>query len=187
VAGDPHEDFRRIRSPFEGALVRIRAVEEDDLERLNELIWQPGVTRYLHVTWPESIEETRAWWQSSRSAADQRTFAIETLAGEVIGSCGLREIDSGSRTADLGLFIGEPYWNLGYGTDVVRLVCRFGFREMNLQRVTLSVFENNPRGVRAYEKVGFKEEGRLRRDHFVDGAYLDTILMGLLAEELIED
>jgi RimJ/RimL family protein N-acetyltransferase len=58
---------------------------------------------------------------------------------------------------------------------------------MNLQRVGLSVYDINPRAVRAYEKVGFKEEGRRRRAHFVDGRFVDTIVMGLLADELIED
>jgi RimJ/RimL family protein N-acetyltransferase len=86
----------------------------------------------------------------------------------------------------LGLWIGRPYWDRGYGTDAVRVLCRFAFREMNLQRVGLSVYDINPRGVRAYEKVGFKEEGRRRRGHFADGRYVDVIVMGLLAEELIE-
>jgi RimJ/RimL family protein N-acetyltransferase len=65
-------------------------------------------------------------------------------------------------------------------------LCRFGFREMNLQRIGLSVYEVNPRGVRAYEKAGFKEEGRARRAHFIDGRYVDVVRMGLLARELAE-
>jgi RimJ/RimL family protein N-acetyltransferase len=50
----------------------------------------------------------------------------------------------------------------------------------------LHVYETNPRGRGAYEHVGFKEEGRLRRAMFVGGRYVDVIVMGLLAEELIE-
>ena len=57
---------------------------------------------------------------------------------------------------------------------------------MNLQRVGLAVYETNARAVRAYEKVGFKEEGRRRRAHFIGGRHIDVIVMGLLAEDLIE-
>jgi RimJ/RimL family protein N-acetyltransferase len=57
---------------------------------------------------------------------------------------------------------------------------------MNLQRIELRVHDSNPRGRRAYAKIGFREEGRLRRELFVDGGYVDIIMMGLLAEELVE-
>ena len=57
---------------------------------------------------------------------------------------------------------------------------------MNLQRIGLAVYETNQRGVRAYQKIGFKEEGRRRRAHFVGGRHIDVIVMGLLAQELVE-
>jgi RimJ/RimL family protein N-acetyltransferase len=111
---------------------------------------------------------------------------IETLAGELVGAISLDLDHSANRSAMLGIWIAEPHWDQGYGTDAVRVMCRFGFREMNLQRVGLYVHENNPRGQHAYEKVGFVEEGRMRRFHFMDGRHHDTIVMGLLAEDLIE-
>src|SRR5437879_4850947 len=88
--------------------------------------------------------------------------------------------------SELGIWICEPLWNQGYGTDAVRTLCGFGFREMNLRRITLHVYDLNPRGVMVYEKVGFREEGRLRGDQFVDGRHVDAIVMGLLARELRE-
>ena len=91
-----------------------------------------------------------------------------------------------SRTGTPGIWIGKPFWDRGYGSDAVRTLSRYATREMNLQRITLAVFETNPRARSAYEKVGFKEEGRLRRGHFVGGQYVDVIVMGLLAEELID-
>jgi RimJ/RimL family protein N-acetyltransferase len=186
MSGPIEPDFQRIRSPFQGALVRLRAIEENDLPRLNELIWDPDVTEHLIVVWPEPVAGTRSWWEGARSDPFSQAFAVETLAGELVGSCDLREIDQRARRATLGLFLGRPYWDRGFGTDAVRTLCRFAFREMNLQRVELHVFDTNPRGVRAYEKVGFKEEGRLRRGHFVGGRHVDIIVMGLLAEDLLE-
>jgi RimJ/RimL family protein N-acetyltransferase len=186
----PHEDAGDpppIRSPFEGRLVRLRAIEEDDLLRINELVGDPDVSQHLALAWPGPLAGTRAFWDSVRAHRDWPTFAIETLAGELVGLCGFDSVDAKVRSAGLGIWIGKPYWGRGYGTDAVRTLCRFGFREMDLQRIGLAVYETNPRGVRAYEKVGFKEEGRRRRAHFVGGRHIDVIVMGLLADELIED
>ena len=90
-------------------------------------------------------------------------FLIETLAGEPAGACSLEGPRARARTASLGIWIDEEHWNEGLGTDAVRTLCRFGFREMNLRRIALHVYDFNERGISAYEKVGFREEGRLRK------------------------
>jgi RimJ/RimL family protein N-acetyltransferase len=187
VAGHQKNDFGRIRSPFEGALVRLRAVEEDDLPGINEGIWDPRVTQHMSIVWPQAIAQTREFWERIRASDSDVLLAVETLAGEFVGGIGLHGIDSRSRQAELAIWIARPHWDKGYGTDAVRTMCRFGFQEMNLQRVSLHVYDSNPRGIRAYEKVGFKEEGRLRRGQFVGGDHVDVIVMGLLADDLIED
>ncbi len=183
-----HADFRRIRSPFEGSLVRLRAIEESDLERIHDLFNDPDVLYFLQsVVFPEPTAGTRRWWAESRKRRGDVSFAIETLAGELVGAVGLHGAEGPQRSATLGVWIGKPFWDRGYGTDAVRTACRFGLREMNLRRVGLHVHETNPRGIRSYQKVGFREEGRLRQSHFTDGRPVDTIVMGLLASELIEE
>ena len=186
MSGEPHEDFRRVRSPFEGERTRLRAFEERDIPRLNQMVWDPEVSQHLALAWPEPLAGTREFWERARAADDAVTLVIETLAGEVVGLCGLEGVDPRVRSAALGIWIGRPYWNRGYGSDSVRTLCRFGFDEMNLQRIGLSVYETNPRGIRAYEKIGFEEEGRRRRSHFIGGRHIEVIAMGLLAEDLLE-
>jgi RimJ/RimL family protein N-acetyltransferase len=187
MPGHDHEDFRRVRPPLEGRLVRLRAVEEEDLPRINRGIWDPEVSRYLSPAWPEALAQTRAWWERVRADPRALALAIETRDGEFVGACSLEGIEARDRSATLGIWLARDRWEQGYGTDAVRTLCRFALREMNLQRVELRVYEGNPRARRAYEKVGFKEEGRLRRAHFVGGRHVDVIVMGLLAEDLIED
>jgi diamine N-acetyltransferase len=187
MAGPEKDDFTRIRSPFEGSLVRLRAVEEEDLAKINEAIWDPEVTEQMSIAWPEAVAQTRQFWEWIRASDSNLLLVIETIAGEFVGSVGLHGIDARSRQAELGIWIARPHWDKGYGTEAVRIASRFAFREMNLQRVYLHVYDTNPRGIRAYEKVGYKEEGRLRRSQFVNGRYADVIVMGLLAEGLIED
>jgi RimJ/RimL family protein N-acetyltransferase len=64
--------------------------------------------------------------------------------------------------------------------------CRFGFRYMNLQRISLSVYATNEKAQRVYERVGFKREGVSRREQFLGGRHVDTVEMGLLAEEFVD-
>jgi RimJ/RimL family protein N-acetyltransferase len=187
MTGPAHDDFRRVRSPFEGTLIRLRAVEESDLERIHDLFWDPEVTQHLSVAWPEPLAGTRAWWETARRDPGRALFAIETLAGHLVGACELGEISDRSRHAMLGIWISRDHWNEGLGSDAVRTLCGFGFREMNLHRITLHVYATNPRGIRAYRKVGFREEGRMREDHFVGGRRVDVVVMGLLAADLVEN
>ena len=87
----------------------------------------------------------------------------------------------------MGLSIGErENWDKGYGTEMVNLLLRFAFTEVNLRRVTLTVFEYNPRAVRVYEKVGFRHEGRERKSLNREGRRWDMIFMGILREEWLE-
>jgi RimJ/RimL family protein N-acetyltransferase len=186
VSDQTHEE-QRFRSPFEGKLVRLRAIEEEDLATLHALFNDPEVQRTLAVNWLEPMAGTRRWWEGVRANPETAAFAVETLAEELIGACSLEDMNPAARAAALGIWIGRPFWDRGFGTDSVRVLCRFGFEEMNLQRIGLSVYDINSRGIKAYEKVGFKEEGRARRAHFIDGRHVDVVRMGLLAEELIEE
>jgi len=84
----------------------------------------------------------------------------------------------------LGIIIGDKSaWDQGFGTDAVRALLRHAFETLNLNRVALRVFETNLRAIQVYKKIGFIEEGRLRQDHFIDGQYVDVLLMGILCVE----
>jgi RimJ/RimL family protein N-acetyltransferase len=148
----------------------------------------PEVTQYIEVRYPISLEQERKFVASTSSADyDAARFAIETLDGEHIGSCALRGSSPEDRSADLGITIGDKnFWNGGYGTEAMRLLCQFGFEHMNLHRIELHVFADNPRAQRVYEKVGFQVEGRLRDADYRYGHYRDIVVMGLLRGELLE-
>jgi RimJ/RimL family protein N-acetyltransferase len=112
-------------------------------------------------------------------------FSIRTLEDDkLIGELGLDVVDWSGRDAFVGLGIGETeYWSKGYGTDVMNVLLRFAFMEINLRRVTLTVFEYNPRAIRSYEKAGFQHEGRKRLLLNREGKRWDELYMGILREE----
>jgi RimJ/RimL family protein N-acetyltransferase len=175
------------RPSLQGALVRLRAREPADAARLNAMFDDPDVLAGLMLAFPQPLAGFRAWMEATRTSSSQAVYVIETIAErDAVGICSLENIDSRARAAGFGIWIGKPYWGRGLGTDATRTACRFGFRQMNLQRISLCVYETNPRAVRAYEKAGFKREGISRRGQFVGGRHVDVLDMGLLSEELIE-
>jgi RimJ/RimL family protein N-acetyltransferase len=116
---------------------------------------------------------------------DLKSFAIRTLADDrLIGLIGLYTIFQLHREAFIGIHIGErEFWGKGYGTDALRVLLRYAFEELNLQRISLSVLEGNARAMRSYEKCGFRYEGRERRVWAYDGRRWDEIYMGVLRDE----
>jgi RimJ/RimL family protein N-acetyltransferase len=166
-----------------GKLVRLRAYEKSDAEALVRWFSDEEVTRWIG---PTNVPISRAKQEkfiemASVSSDDAKYFAIETLAGELVGDCGLRAIDWKSRKADFFITIGEKkFWDKGFGSDALRIVIRLAFEKMNLNRLWLTVLVDNSRAVRCYEKCGFVHEGLLRQESYVDGKYRDVFLMGLI-------
>lgn len=170
--------------PFEGQLIRLRARELDDVERVHRWLNNPAMTRFIEVRYPRSVSQAREYAEEAPPAAFAAArFAIETREGKHIGNCVLRSHAPEDRAASAGIILDELYWGGGYGTDAMRVLCRFGFGMMNLHRIELEVFEDNPRAVRCYEKVGFQHEGRRRKADFREGNYRDALMMGMLREE----
>ncbi len=176
-----------MQSPFEGKLIRLRAREPEDEPRAFRWINDPEVTEHLDVRYPYSHAAERDWLVATGSVGyGVAGLAVETVADRThIGTCALRETSPENRSAVLGIMIGEKaYWDGGYGTDVMRTLCRFGFEQMNLHRIELEVFASNARARHVYEKVGFQVEAVRRQAEFKGGGYLDIVTMGLLEGEL---
>jgi RimJ/RimL family protein N-acetyltransferase len=110
---------------------------------------------------------------------------IRALDGDrLIGFVGLGGIQWNNGDAFVGISLGERQdWGKGYGTDAMRVLLRYAFDELNLHRVSLDVFEYNPRAIRSYEKAGFTVEGRCRQYLHREGKRWDLIFMGILREE----
>ena len=169
--------------------IRLRAFEKEDLDTIVKWVNTEAVTQYLSdsLIYPISRADEAKWLESvTVTNHREKVFAIETLDKELVGSVGLHNINWVERKAELGIMIGEPrFWGQGYGSDAVREILRIAFEKMNLNRVYLRVFENNPRAIRVYEKCGFQKEGVLRQDHYFGRCYSDTFVMAILKQEYL--
>lgn len=174
-------------SMLQGNKVTLRAMEREDQaifwRHYNDLELEllassgdpptPVSMAAMEARFDKKIEETEPdYW-----------FTIEA-DGKVIGDCALMKFDQTARTCTLGIVIGESeYWGKGYGRDAVSTLVDYGFRHLNMHRIWLGVLGSNERAIRSYKACGFREEVRLRRHIWVDGALRDEVMMGMLRAE----
>ena len=162
-----------------------RAPERGDADLYVRWLNDPAVYPYLMRDRPLSRVEEEAWLSNAGGRPDDAVFLIELREGSrPIGGCGLHGVRSPSRAAELGIFIGEADCReRGLGREAMELLCYYGFRMLNLNRIGLRVYEYNPRAIRCYERAGFRVEGRRREARYWNGRYWDVVVMGRLAAE----
>lgn len=176
-----------------GKLVRLSAFDPEEMSKafprwdLNSE-YQRLLNSSIH---PMQSSKAALQWMEEEAGEPSPAghfFGIRTLAEDsLIGELGLEIVTWPGRDAYVAIGIGEPeYWSKGYGTDAMNILLRFAFTEVNLKRVTLSVFEYNARAVRSYEKAGFRHEGRTRKVLSKEGKRWDILHMGILRGEWME-
>jgi diamine N-acetyltransferase len=171
-----------------GKHVRLRAMEKSDLPFYVRWFNDPEVICHLKIFQPLSLGQEEQWYADVLTKpVEEQPLCIEILQGDewiFIGNLGFLAINQHDRSAELGIAIGEKqYWGQGYGTEALNLLVEHGFNTLNLNRIYLHVYETNPRAVRSYEKTGFSIEGRLRQARYLDGRYVDVIIMSILKDE----
>lgn len=130
----------------------------------------------------------RLFEDREKSSTDD-SFAIHREGEEEpIGVIGLTNIKQTNGSADLSVIVGdEKDRDKGLGTEAIRVLLRYAFEDLGLERVNLSVFDFNEPAIRAYEKLGFKRERRMRQAIRRNGEYHEAIFMRILASEWRED
>ena len=130
-----------------------------------------------------SRAEHDAWFERVRRRDDLRIFGIRE-EGRLVGTCQLHSIHPVHRSAELQIRIGEPSARgRGVGTAAASRLLEIAFHELGLHRVYLHVFATNEPARRLYEGVGFRVEGVQREAAWIEGAWIDVVLMAFLADE----
>lgn len=148
----------------------------------------PRVRRYSRNVWPLALDEVKKWFEPSSSDRGTRDFVVLTIYHKQdekpIGTVGLNHINWLYRTANIFAAIGYPeYWGKGIAGEASELMIKYGFEELNLNKIYSGVFDPNKRSLRAAEKLGFKKEGVSIQDVYVDGKYMDSHKFYLLKED----
>jgi RimJ/RimL family protein N-acetyltransferase len=175
---------------FHGKLVRLTS---DDPETMGKAFSRWGRdSEYMRLLGSDqaqlwSAKKFKEWHEKEQEKEPPEGFLfnIRTLDGDtLIGFIGLFGIHWNHGDAWVGIGLGErEFWGRGYGTDAMRLILCYAFRELNLYRITLGAFAYNARAIRSYEKAGFIIEGRERQVINRDGSRWDVLEMGVMRAE----
>ncbi|OUS69948.1 hypothetical protein B1748_29895 [Paenibacillus sp. MY03] len=167
-----------------GERIILRALNQSDSILLLHWVNNPRLKELTGTVYPVSELEHKQWFEKKIVDQFSKIFGIEdTESKKLIGIIGLKQIDFINRNAELYIYIGEEdLWGQGLGTESVKLMVEFAFKEMNLHRIQLFAFSYNTRAIRSYEKAGFIVEGILKESVFRAGAYHDRVLMGIISK-----
>lgn len=163
----------------------LRHWNKDDAESLaryanNRKIWRNLRDAFPH---PYSLEDAHNFI-SMVQAQDPITYFCIEVDGEAAGSIGFTLHSDVERvSAEIGYWLGEPFWNQGIMSEVLKCVTEYAIREHNLTRVYAVPFEWNPASDRVLEKAGYQLEGRMRRSAIKDGEIVDQLLYACVVEE----
>ncbi len=172
-------------------MYQLRELEKRDLERINiwrndsELLALLGAPfRYINM------EVDIEWYENYMSNRTNtiRCAIVEESRDEIIGLVSLTTIDFVNQSAEFHIMIGNSQdRGKGVGTFAVNAMLKHAFMNMNLQRVELSLLEDNEAARHLYEKCGFVYEGRKRRAKFKNGQFKDMLMYSILRDERIRD
>ncbi len=112
---------------------------------------------------------------------DNNLFIVAIINNEIVGNLSFR---AGSRhrirhTGEMGITVLKDYWGLGVGTELVKYLIEWAQKSNIIKKINLRVREDNNRGMNLYKRLGFKKEGTITRDFYVDEHYYSSIFMGL--------
>ena len=167
---------------FEGNLVRLIVLEETHLDHIIENWNNPEMRRFLGGVIPHSRQSEVDWLQSVQDDMKRQkmfAFAIERLSDDAfLGTLAVHDIDWIARNGRLGVVIHKPEnWGKGYGTEAMELLIDFCWTHINLRRLELGVHSFNKRAKKVYRKLGFVEYGTAHQQFYIDGEYVDSVMM----------
>lgn len=171
-----------------GKLVRLRAIEREDLPKIIEWRNDPEVYRNYIEYEPLSLAKQERWFESTLGHPTERNFIVATDDGSAIGTIGLGNIDARSRVGEVIRFIvGDKRYRLrGHAVEALFLALAHGFNHLNLHKIYATDLASNPKMISMHKQFGFLQEATLREHVFHEGEYVDVVILGLLRSEFRE-
>lgn len=157
--------------------VKLRGFRKSDAQRMSELANNENVSKNLSDGFhhPYTLEHAEDFLRKYKDQNAVTIFAIE-FKGDYVGNIGLiKGTDIHRQSAEIGYFIGEPYWHKGITTTAVKLITEYGFKNLDIVRIHTGIFEYNTASIRVLEKCGFIKEGVFQKSVFKQGKLWDEV------------
>ncbi|QCR31297.1 GNAT family N-acetyltransferase [Lysinibacillus sp. SGAir0095] len=172
-----------------GNRVTLRELVEADWVDVHSYASLPTVSKYQ--PWgPNSEEDSLEFVQqviSDGNEIPRSRFVFAVIANNTfIGSGEINIQDFIDRKGEIGYVVHPDYWGLGYATEVAKILIEFGFKQLNLHRISATCDPRNLGSVKVLEKVGMMREGTIRDDFLIHNGWRDSHLYGILEHEWLE-
>jgi RimJ/RimL family protein N-acetyltransferase len=174
---------------WQGEKVRLRAIEPSDWETY--FVWNQDdeQSRALYfIPFPQSQAAVKQFAEKAalrKPESDNFRFVIENSEHEVVGDITTHNCDQRIGNFGWGVNIKQEHRRKGYASEDLRLVMRYYFQELRYQKVTVSIYSFNEASIKLHERLGFQQEGHIRRTVFTRGKYFDELIYGLTKEEFV--
>jgi len=169
-------------------LVLIRAFKYSDIDELSILLNNKKIWNQLrdYLPHPYSKNDAEVYIDLKANERPILTFAIESEEN-LVGNISLKPLeDIHSHSAELGYWVGEPFWRKGYATHAISKIVDYGFNELNLARIFATVMENNTGSMKALTKSGFNLEGVSKKGFIKNNKYLDEHRFAILNPQIFK-
>lgn len=166
--------------------ILLRKPEPEDAPYLYRFRNDPDVVRGLGgFSSGYSAQAIKGWIERGDMPSADLVWAIaDRETNACLGHVGLYRIDHRVRTCEFAILIGDSLrWGKGIGREASSAAVDYGFDELNMNRIELTVLASNARAIRLYEGLGFVREGLMRQAQYRDGDYVDVILMSMLRSD----
>ncbi|PVZ14108.1 GNAT family N-acetyltransferase [Porphyromonas loveana] len=163
-----------------------RRLEEQDLQLRVTWMNNPIVSNNMHFETPVMMENTIKWFQGN-IGNEKRVDLVFEEEGRIVAFGGLTRINREINKAELYIFVNPESQKVGIGTRATKILCKYGFEKLGLNKIHLETNEDNKAAQNVYKKCGFKLEGILREEYCTNnGHMLSRMYYGLLRGELNE-
>ena len=169
-----------------GPRLTLRYARPGDADALFELGRDPEVSKFFSWGPYSDRSEAAAFIErmaEQRESGDRLEFVIADEDDRPLGITGLSEFSKRDRRAVVGTWLGRPFWGTGANAESKALILAVGFERLGLQRISAYASPDNPRSLRALERLGFVEEGTLVAWHLHGGQRRDVVILRLLSED----
>lgn len=170
---------------WQTGLIHLRGVEPED----GDIFWHwnqdSEMARNLDFIWPPlSLAQVRLWAaEQGKFEGDSFHWVIENQEKTPVGSIRTHNCNPRSGNFKYGLAIEQAHQRKGYASAAILLILRYYFQELRYQKVTIQMHSENEASRALHERLGFRQEGRVRRVIFTHGCYLDELYYGMTVEE----
>ena len=183
ICKEGFRDFPELKSER----LLLRRITKGDVKEIFEIYSDPEVARYDWYYPIESMDKALKIIESFKDTYDDKeefTWGVTRKSdNRIIGYCCLGDFQEGPRSCEIGYGFNRNQWNKGYGTEAVKMLVKFAFEQMNINRIAGTVTVGNEPSIKVLKKCGFQQEGIFRERTFMKGELVDDVILAILRKD----